>query len=117
MPGSDPMGFKDDVAADIEETFLNENELADLHTIDGVEMLASIDDYEAVKCGTIYKKFQATHETGTHIKRIILYVSMQDLKKLPVVNNIMIVDKKKYVVAGASNESGIAELTLEVRKI
>lgn len=111
------MGFKDDVAADIQGTFLNDTELADLHTIDGVEMLASIDDYEAAKRGTIYKKFQATHETGTHIKKCILYVSMKDLKRLPAINNIMTVDKKKYIVAGASNESGMAELTLEVRNV
>lgn len=107
------MGFKDDVATDIEETFLNENELADLHTIDGVEMLASIDDYELIKRE---KNVADSHEEGTHMKRVLLFTSMKSLKKLPASRNILTLDGKKYIVIDAREDNGVAEITLEVRR-
>lgn len=105
------MSFKDDVRQDIRDVFENANEFMDVHTINGKEMPASVDDLELAhrdqKRGTV---------DGAYKKRILIYVSGETFGRLPAANAVLHMDKTTYVVREAHNESGMYAITLEVAR-
>ena len=104
------MSFHDDIANDIDNVFLNEDEFAESHLIDGNEMLASVDEF-----GLFARDRRSNSlERLFHKKNIVLYVSEKNFGKLPAVDRILILDGKRYVVKHAANESGVYAITLEV---
>lgn len=105
------MSFKGDVAADIQNVFLNEDEFAEKHIIDGKEMLASIDE---VKLQRHNNNDQEWGNQKKKKKSIVLYVAGMDFGKLPAANRILVLDGRNYLVKDAVNDSGMFVLTLEV---
>lgn len=107
------MGFKDDFLSDIQDTFLCEDEFAENHIIDGVEMSASIDDIELSRRD---RRASGSHEDGFHKKSKLLYVAASDFGNLPATNRILTVDGRKYIVKDAKNEDGMYSIFLEVMR-
>lgn len=97
--------------ADIQNVFLNEDEFAEKHIIDGKEMPASIDEVK------LQRNNNNDQEWGNQKKKkksIVLYVAGKDFGKLPAANRILVLDGRNYLVKDAVNDSGMFVLTLEV---
>ena len=104
------MSFHDDIANDIDNVFLNDEEFAENHIIDGKEMLASVDEM-----GLFARNRGSNNlERLFHKKNIVLYVSEKNFGKLPAVDRILVLDGKGYVVKHAAQDSGMYAITLEV---
>ena len=99
--------FKDCVAADIHGVFLNNQEFASTHTIDGKEMDAVVDDdalleRDAARGGV--------HTDGTYRTRRLLYVDKADYG-----GGILNLDGREYRVVQADEAAGV--LTIEIEAI
>ena len=95
--------FKDCVAADIHGVFLNAQEFADTHTIDGREMDAVVDDdalleRDAARGGV--------HTDGTYRTRRLLYVSKSDYGGRPMSGKALNLDGREYRVVQADEAAG-----------
>lgn len=106
------MGFKDFIANDLKNVFLNFGEFAEEHTVDGKKMLVIVDNNEHIE----RQKRQTSRAEGLHIKEILFYVHKDDFGSLPAVGRICRFDKKDYIVADAINEDGIYSITLEANR-
>ena len=102
--------FKDCVAADIHGVFLNNQEFASTHTIDGKEMDAVVDDdalleRDAARGGV--------HTDGTYRTRRLLYVDKADYGGRPMSGKIL--NGREYRVVQADEAVGV--LTIEIEAI
>lgn len=104
------MGFKDDIADDIQKVFENETECMDIHRIDGRDMLASVDDMELLH----REKNGKNSVDGIYKKKVLLYVAGKTFGPLPAANRILSMDGKKYLVKETHNEDGMYSIVLEV---
>ena len=104
--------FKDCVAADIHGVFLNTQEFADTHTIDGRKMDAVVDDdalleRDAARGGV--------HSDGIYKVRRLLYVSRDDYGGRPPSGKRLVLDGREYRVVQADEAAGV--LTIEIEAI
>ena len=101
--------FKDIVQQDIKSVFLNIDEFADMHTIDGKEMPAVLDDFEASEREIKYVKYG----DGVYKIRRLLYVAESDFGPIPIQGRTITYDGKKYIVVDAVSEGGLHAITVE----
>ena len=106
------MGFKDMVAEDIKNIFLNLEEFGELHMIDGYEMLAIIDENELTERDNKVK----TMAEGLHRKQLLIYVAGEDFGKEPLIGRLLELDGEYYTVTDVSNESGIYAISMEANE-
>ena len=104
------MSFKDDLETDIKDTFLAEDEFAELHCIDGVEMPASVIELNHER----RRHNPQSYEHGIYNKQTVISVAASDFGELPSVNCPLMLDGKRYLVKAAKNEYGMYRITLEV---
>lgn len=104
------MLFKDDLETDIKDTFLTEDEFAELHCIDGVEMPASVIERNHER----RRHDLQSYEHGIYNKQTVISVTASDFGELPAVNRPLMLDEKRYLVKEAKNEYGMYRITLEV---
>lgn len=90
--------------------FLNLKEFGEPHQIDGIEMTVLIDKLELIE----REKKERTYEDGIYQENILIYVFQEEFGELPCVDDIVTVDRKKYLVKDAVNEDGIFSISLEV---
>ena len=98
--------FKDCVAADIHGVFLNTQEFADTHTIDGRKMDAVV-ERDAARGGV--------HTDGTYRTRRLLYVDKTDYGGRPMSGKILNLDGREYRVVQEDEAAGV--LTIEIEAI
>ena len=112
--------FKDCVAADIHGVFLNAQEFADTHTIDGREMDAVVDDdalleRDAARGGVhtdgTYRG--GVHTDGTYRTRRLLYVSKSDYGGRPMSGKALNLDGREYRVVQADEAAGVLSIEIE----
>ena len=101
--------FKDQLKADMHNAFLNTEEFADIHTIDGKEMPATIDE-ELEE----YENLKNYDFDGLYKIKMVVFVSYEFLGKIPVVKSSITVDNKKLFVVSASESYGMLNLVLGV---
>ena len=104
------MTFKDAVAADINNVFLNPLEFGETHTVDGRSMVCVIDGNEVIERSK--KQVEKGRIDGVYERQIMLYVAREKLGKMPAVGSIMTIDSGKYRVADAVHEAGIYSILL-----
>lgn len=98
-------GFKDAVAADIKGVFINSDEFADVHDIDGASITCVIDT-------------DLIHERSTMVSeslfglQCVLHVSTLDIDE-PVRGQIMRLDGQLYIVQEIAENMGMYDITLE----
>lgn len=104
------MSFKDDLAEDIRDTFLTEDEFAETHCIDGVEMTAAV-----VKKGYGRRRhYVRSQEDGIYDKQVVVFVAESVFGDLPAVRRPVMLDGRHYLVKAAADECGMYRITLEV---
>ena len=106
--------FKELVQADIGNTFMNEQEFADLHTIDGKSMHVIIDDNEHIEREK--RQTQKQNMDGMYIKQVLIYVSGAEYGPLPAQGKQLALDQKRYRIADAIDEDGVYSITLEANR-
>lgn len=103
--------FKDILARDTASVFLNEEEFADGHTLNGKAMPCLIDNNELLERqkgggGTDRKD-------GLFSADILLFVKADDFGPRPVAAAVVVLDGRPYRVKSCPDEAGIYSMTLE----
>ena len=114
------MTFKEIIQNDIGAAFLNVNEFAETHTIDGRQMPAILDKYELAE--RIVNNAADTRMQlgvdGVYTVEMILYVSVEDYGARPKVGMMMLIDhRKQYRVLDVIEDKGLYSITLGVARI
>lgn len=102
--------FKDAVAKDIKSVFINIDEFAYEHDLNGktVRCVVDKDVIDGAK-GTV-----ANPLYGVFLNAITIYVDAKDIDRKPVEGELLSLDKKRYVVRNVSVEDGILVILAEV---
>lgn len=104
------LGFKDIIANDVKQIFLNFDEFGTMHMVAGKKMCIIIDENELTERE---KKQFGRGRDGTYRKSLLFYVAAEDFGPLPSPEQVIILDGKKYVITEAINEDGIYSISLE----
>lgn len=106
------MSFKDIIAEDVHEVFMNPEEFSEIHTVNGVEMAVQIDSNEQIERE---KRFNQ-HMDGIYLNQKLIYVAASDFGPLPKQGSLLTLDKRTYRVADAVSEDGVYSITIEANR-
>lgn len=106
--------FKQMIADDIHNVFLNTAEFSDIHNINGKDMPCQIDTYEQIEREKRYKD----HMDGVYANEQLIYVAASDFGKIPKQGSVLLLDGKTYRVTEAVEEDtgGIYSITIGANK-
>lgn len=104
--------FKDILKNDINAVFLNTEEFADIHMVDGKPMKALIDNMEHIE----REKRMKNHVDGVYVNELLIFVSAEEFGKLPRFGRLLNFDGKDYRVTDAIDEDGMYSITMEANK-
>lgn len=99
--------LKDYLSSDL-DTFLNTDEFAETHDIDGRQVDCVIDS-------DILKGIQPAVD-GVYASNILLYVKLSDIVERPVVRQHLRLDGELYLVTDCNLVGGMLEITLEANE-
>ena len=105
--------FKECIAADVFNVFLNKLEFADTHTVNGKKMTVLVDDNELLERD---KAKMGTHIDGLYKRRSLIYVAQKDFGRRPAIKATLILDGQAFRVADCTAEAGILAIELEAAK-
>lgn len=100
--------FKDTVKGDILATFLNLDEFADVHNVNGVAMPCMVDT-DVLAAGNPALE-------GVFLDTITLYVSLEYMPIAPVEGELLYLDGKMHLVRRTAEEMGMYVITMEANK-
>lgn len=106
------MTFKDIIANDVHQTFLNIEEFSDMHIVNGVEMPVQIDSNEQIE----REKRYSQNIDGMYLNQKLIYVAASDYGPLPKQGSMVTLDGRKYRVTDAIDEYGVYSITLEANR-
>ena len=102
--------FKDAVSADAANVFLNMDEFADRHNLNGRDVVCLVDtDMTDPAKVMVNKKLE-----GVFVNSITVYVKPGDLERRPVEGEPLYLDDEMYFVKTVSSEMGLLVITAEV---
>lgn len=104
--------FKQILHRDISSVFLNRFEFGERHNVNGKDCIVIFDDIENVERE---KRMKSTMD-AIYANQKFMYISRDDFGDLPAQGSIVTVDKKRYLVMEASDESGVYGITLEANR-
>lgn len=111
--------FKDCARDDIFDTFLNTDEHAELHTVDGKEMKVVIEtDQIQIHSSHWEGGAKQNFDTGLYDAHTIIYVSVEDFGPKPKNGNLIVLDKKTdhqrtYSIQTCEEEDGLYRITAQ----
>lgn len=106
------MGFKDIVKADVHNIFLNLEEFADTHIVNGNEIPVLIDNNEQIE----REKRINQNMDGIYTNQRLIYVAASDFGPLPKQGSLLTLDKRIFRVEDAIDEDGVYSITLETNR-
>lgn len=104
--------FKDTVKKDVKSVFINQDEFADEHVLNGQTVVCVIDE----DLTTNVSDTVANPLYGVFINMIKIYVSPDDLDPAPVNGEILDVDGNMYIVRKVAFEQGVLVITAEANE-
>ena len=110
------MTFKEQIAKDNQNIFLNLDEFGEIHLVNDKKMPVLIDSYEQIDREKRYQFRHSLYADGVYLKEILIYVKASDFGGLPKVKIIVKLDGRSYTVSDAINEDGIYSISLEANK-
>ena len=110
------MTFKEQIALDNKNVFMNFDEFAEEHLINGDKMLCIVDNNEMIDREKRYQYKRSLYADGVYLKEVLIYVRAEDFGPLPAVGRMLYFDKKGYMISDAIDEDGIYSLCLEANK-
>lgn len=96
------MSLKDEILSDINDVFLNFEDFAEFHYVEGQNILCVLDD-EALKTR------QGTAEIGIDESTLLLFAKVEDL---PEKRKLLNIDNKEYIVDDWKENFSMAEIAL-----
>lgn len=105
--------FKQMIRDDNRAVFLNTEEFADEHTINGRTMRAIIDTNELEEREKAYK---GNHVEGIYKRTLLIYVLAVEFGRMPAVNSVLTLDGVTYKVTNSINEDAIYSIEMEAVK-
>ena len=106
------MGFKDIVRADVHNIFLNLEEFADTHIVNGNEIPVLIDNNEQIE----RERRINQNMDGIYTNQRLIYVAASDFGPLPKQGSLLTLDKRTFRVEDAIDEDGVYSITLEANR-
>ncbi len=106
--------FKECIAADVSNVFLNKLEFADTHTVNGKKMTVLVDENELLERDKA--KLLGTQTSGLYKSRRLIYVAQKDFGKRPAIKSVLTLDGLAFRVADCTAEAGILAIELEATK-
>lgn len=104
--------FKDAVQKDVKSVFINLNEFADEHELNGQKVVCIVDkDLTQGKGDTV-----ANPLYGVFLNTITIYVDEKDLERRPVEGEQLRLDRVRYMVRSVSAEGGVLVIIAEVNE-
>ena len=104
--------FKDTVKKDVKSVFINQDEFADEHVLNGQTVVCVIDE----DLTTNVSDTVANPLYGVFVNMFKIYVSPDDLHNAPVEGEVLNVDGKICLVRKVSLEQGILVITAEANE-
>ena len=108
--------FKDQIASDNKNIFMNLDEFSETHKINGVDMAVQIDNNEMIDREKRYQYKRSLYADGVYLKEMLIYVRAEEFGPLPAVGRVLTFDSKTYVISDAIDEDGIYSISLEANK-
>ncbi len=107
--------FKDYAAADISAAFFNGDEHADLHNVDGKDVLVILEKLDVRDHSAHWEAgAKQNFDTGLYNRHIILYIQVDDYGPKPKQGKLLTIDKKlTYSIRKCDDEGGVYRMTLE----
>ncbi len=105
------MSFRDMVAADVENVFLNPEEFGETHDLNGVTCTCVIANDATYDREARLKDGKRTPD-GLHGDYLTVCVRKSDLQRVPKQGDNFKVDKKRYTVDSCADDMGILTITL-----
>lgn len=105
--------FKECIAADVPNVFLNRLEFADTHTVNGKKMAVLVDENELLERD---KAKLGTNADGVYKSRRLIYVAQADFGPRPAIKSVLTLDRVAYRVRDCTAEAGILAIELEAAK-
>lgn len=106
--------FKECIAADVSNVFLNRMEFADVHTVNGKKMAVLRDENELLERDK--SKLLGTQTSGLYKSRRLIFVAQEDFGPRPAINAMLTLDGRAYQVKACTAEDGILAIELEAAK-
>lgn len=107
------MTFKDIIAQDVHTVFLNTDEFAGEHRINGKFMPVQVDENELLERD---KSGAGAHSDGLYKSRRLIYVAKSDFGSRPAVGALLNLDGKQYRVVDCRDEAGVLSIELGVSR-
>lgn len=104
--------FRDQVREDW-DVFINEEEFADLHNLNGIECRAILQDTSSVDDLTNSASRRTVPHYDLYGSTVIVHCRTEDLPEIPVYGQTFTVDDKLYLVQSVVEAMGILTIALE----
>lgn len=98
--------FKDAVSKDIKSVFINLDEFADEHYLNGQLVRCVVDEDLTTSA--------PDNLVGVFLNAITIYIAKEDLEVQPVEGALLYLDEKMYLVKKVSDEAGVLVIVAEV---
>lgn len=101
--------FKDAVAADIKGVFINSDEFAETHNLNGKSVLCVVDKNSIIegRDGKI---------EGVFLNSLSIHVSKDDLDSIPIEGEWLSIDGSFHIVRSVSEEMGVLVILAEANE-
>lgn len=106
------MTFKEAVREDAGTVFMNTDEFAATHTVNGKSIPVIVDNNEMIERS---KKMKSDMD-GVNVKTTLIYAKARDFGALPPMGYAVRLDNKAYLVKEAINEDGVYSILLEANR-
>ena len=107
------LSFRDCIAADIHQVFLNEDEFAEVHTVDGKPMRVILDDDSLLERDAARG---GVSTDGLYKTRRLLYLSKEDYGGRPAPGKALNLDGRVWYVVSADEDAGMLTIELEANR-
>lgn len=116
LEGGRKLTFKEQIAQDNQDIFMNQDEFSEIHVVNGKEMTVQIDSNELIEREKHYRNNSNLFAEGIYRKNLLIYVREDEFGTLPAVGRLLVFDGKNYIIMDAVNEDGIYSISLEANK-
>lgn len=103
------MTFKEAAARDIHAVFLNPDEFAQEHTVNGKPMPVQVDENELLERD---KGRADVHQEGLYKSRRLIFVAVSDFGPRPAVGALLNLDGRPYKIVNCTEEAGMYSIEL-----
>ncbi len=105
--------FKELMQEDVSNVFMNNEEFANVHLVNGKRMDVIFDSLEQMERE---QRVTDIKEEGLYRKHMLIYVKKSQYGPLPAPGNVLTLDRTRYTVTDAVNEDGLYSISLEANK-